>query len=189
MMRRRTHRLVRPASSGTITGMPLLPFSIEDEPDGGAFAPRVSYVYRGLLGPLIETYEDSPARTLIDGEHVPPGRFAIGAPSRIDPVEVTQRLLIGIEGRIGPLPVLARLDPDATPGLRRLAIEVGDETYELIAAGLFPRVGLHRADHRQLAAFTVRGRRPHRLDAEATPTEVVLTMFATRFVLRLAHGA
>ncbi len=183
------HRVVRPARSGTNTDLPLVPFTIEDEVTGAVIAPRVSYVYHGPLGPVVETYEDRPGRTLIDGEHVPPGRFAIGAPARIDPVEVTQRLLIGIEGRIGQLPVLARLDPDAAPHLRRLSIQVGDETYELIAAGLFPRVGLHRADHRQLAAFTVRGRRPHRVDAEATPTEVVLTVFVTRFVLRLAHGA
>ena len=189
MTRRRTHRLVRPAASGTITGMPLLPFTIQDESTDAAILPRLSYVYRGPFGPVYETYEDPPGRTLIGGEHVPSGRFAIGSPAFIDPFEVTQRLLSGIEGRIGQLPVLARLDPEPSPRLRRLAIQVGDEAYELIAAGLFPRVGLHRADHGQLAAFTVRGRRAHRLDAEASPTEVVLTMFVTRFVLRLAHGA
>lgn len=193
MRRRRTRDLVRPTPSGTIPALPLTPFTIDDEVTHEVTdevigrGPR--YVYRGPLGPVVETYEDPPGRTLIEGEHVPLGWFAIGAPARIDPVEVTQRLLIGIEGRIGALPVLARLDPDPDPRLRRLPIRVGDEHYTLIAAGLFPRVGLHRDDHRQLAAFTVRGRRPHRLDVEASPTEVVLTMFVTRFVLRLAHGA
>lgn len=168
--------------------MSLLPFTIDDEVVGAAIAPDTRYVYRGPLGPVVETYQDPPGRTLIEGEHVPSGWFAIGAPARIDPAEVTNRLLVGIEGRIGELPVFARLDPDPVPRLRRLPIQLGGETYELVAAGLFPRVGLHRANHRQLAAFTVHGRRPHRVDAEATPAEVVLTIFVTRFVLRLAHG-
>lgn len=198
---------------GILAGMTLLPFTIDDvpatvidltgrgaarrvpaapvaarprpEPPAGADDPL--YVYAGPLGPVYESYAHGEQRTYLYGGHVSGGSFALGSPRRERTASVTDRLRTGIDGTIGDRAALVRAAVDSSPNQRRLDIRVGDDRYAMVATGLFPRVGLHRADSEMIAAFTVRGRRPHRIAADASDLEVVLTVFVVRFVMRLAH--
>lgn len=162
--------------------MALVPFTIVDAPGqpGG-------YRYEGPLGPVTEQYDDRDAVTTIRGPHVPIATFALGSPQLETPAAVRRRLEEGIRGAVGSLVTEIRLAAEVRPRERHLDIQLGPADYRLVAAGLFPRVGLHRADLSQIAAYTLRGRRPHRVDPQALGAEVVLTVFLSRFVTRLAH--
>lgn len=186
--------------------MSLLPFTIEERtapvrtdrdmavrrsPGAGreeaAGHVPLGYVYQGPRGPVAETYDAAATRTRLQGPHVPPGTFSLGAPTLEPPLAVTRRLTDGVTGDIGGASVLLRLEAVTSPRMRCLDVLVGDRAYAMVATGLLPRVALHREDHEVLAAFTVRGRRAHRIADDASGAEVVLTVLLTRFVLRLAH--
>jgi hypothetical protein len=160
------------------------------EPGSPPREPRPTYTYEGPSGPVHEGYVDAGTVTRLWGPDVPPTMFSIGSPDRVGALQVSRQLDAGLTGRIGERPVVVRAAPAPGPFTRELEIAVGDapvEPYRLRAVGLLARVALHRSDETAVATFSVRGRKPHRILADARPVEVVLAMFLTRFVAALAH--
>lgn len=173
------------AGSGSVRSDGLVA-GVVDRPARQPGGPVAVYAYRGPLGPAFEGY-DRPDRTVIWGPQVPTAELAIGAPETEPATVVTRRLRAGIAGRIGDQPATIRAAAEGSGRLRRLDVSVGGRDHALVASGVLTRVGLHRADHTLVVAYTVRGRRPHQLVVEPTGTEVVLALFLTRFVSQLAH--
>ncbi len=152
-------------------GMPLLPV----------------HRYEGPHGPVHESHTDTPPITRVWGEHVPIGTFDVGSASRDD-----LRPIVGgpepiVSGAIGHQPVTVRRSAASDRRSGALTIALGTARYELASTGMWPRAALYRDDLTELASYTVLGRRPHRIASDASPEEVVLTVFLLRFAARLAY--
>jgi hypothetical protein len=172
-----------------------LPFTIDDHdvtsalaavgPVGSSDAPV--YRYDGPLGPVHVACSERPSITRLWGDDVPIATFDVGMPA----LEDRRLLRRGPEpiasGAIGFQPVTVRQSAEARRGVGALTVALGTARYELSSSGILPRVVLYRDDLREVATYTVLGRRPHRIAEDATPEEVVLVVFLVRFAHRLAY--
>lgn len=149
---------------------------------------RPAYVYDGPYGPVFGAYDDRLTRTRWWGPHVPDTTLRTGPELAEDPARASRELRAGIEGNVGELTLVLRRTADRdTRTTREIAAQLGPGHYVLRAAGLLPRVALHRPTGPALASYTLRGRRPHGLVDDATAAEAILALLMTAFVPRLAY--
>lgn len=147
------------------------------------------YIYTGPYGPVYGSYDRRLTETRWRGPNVPPTELGAGPELVQDPGRASQDLRRGIEGRIGDLALrVQRTREHDTRTVRDIAAQLGPGAYVLRAAGLLPRVALHRPVGEVVASYTVRGRRPHGLADDATAVEAVLALLLTTFAPRLAYA-
>lgn len=152
-------------------------------------ADDAAYVYDGPYGPVYGSYDRRLTVTRWQGPNVPLTELGTGPELVGDPARSSQDLCRGIEGRVGDLTLrVQRTRERDTRTEREIAAQLGPGAYVLRAAGLLPRVALLRPAGEVVASYTLRGRRPHGLADDATPTEAVLALLLTTFAPRLAYA-
>jgi hypothetical protein len=175
-----------PARRGAV-GLELI--DIPADPAPFVERPRASYVLEGPHGPVFEGYVDAGTATRVWGPSVPASTLELGSPGRVDALELSRQLDAGLRGRVGDQVVRIRAGVGPSPLVREVVVELGPvaPAYVLRATGLLARVALYDRDDALVATFSVRGRKPHRIRADASPAEVVLAMLLVRMVPGLAH--
>lgn len=155
---------------------------LSDDPEHPA------HVYDGPFGPVFGAYDRQLTRTRWWGAHVPVTTLDTGPQLAEDPLAMTRQLLDGIDGTMGSLTLRLQRDREHdTPTNHEIVAQLGPGRYVLRASGLISRVALLRPSGEVVASYTMRGRRPHGLTADATAPEAMLTLVLTSFASRLGH--